>query len=290
MMKKTGKTGLCCLVALALLLAGAPCGRALESRWGKDMRQSHIASTVAAQKKVMDKVSEIVSTYVKSGMSDYEKALVLHDYLVDTTQYDSSLTEHNAEGVLLKETGVCQSYAAAYSLLLDKAGVWNDYALSSIHIWNLVQMNGAWYHIDVTWDSPREDDRPEDEGIRHLFFGVPDEVIYTLDDHDRKRSAYQATAYELDYLYSSGRLDPLLNSMVKKIQAQLDAGKLPGSVEVTFLDKIMWEGFDENPTYLTGVDKYQMMERTAAIVLRNHVFTYKGMEVLLNVAFDGKRA
>lgn len=135
MMKKTGKTGLCCLVALVLLLAGAPCGRALESSWGKDLRQSHIASTVAAQKKVMDKVSEIVSTYVKSGMSDYEKALVLHDYLVDTTQYDSALTEHNAEGVLLKGTGVCQSYAAAYSLLLDKAGVRNDYALSSTHIW-----------------------------------------------------------------------------------------------------------------------------------------------------------
>ena len=30
-----------------------------------------------------------------------------------------------------------------------------------------------------------------------------------------------------------------------------------------------------------------MMERTAAIMLRNHVFTYKGMKVLLNVAFDG---
>ena len=111
-----------------------------------------------------EKVDWVVSNYVKPGMTDEEKARVLHNWLIANAHYDVTLAEHSANGVLVRGTGVCESYAKAYKLLLDKAGVPNRYVSGSAnngegngfegHAWNLVKINGWWYHVDTTWDDP----------------------------------------------------------------------------------------------------------------------------------------
>ena len=56
--------------------------------------------------------------------------------------------------MLINGTGVCQGYMLAYRLLLNRAGVTSSWVQSNSlrHVWSLVQLDGAWYHIDVTWD------------------------------------------------------------------------------------------------------------------------------------------
>lgn len=56
--------------------------------------------------------------------------------------------------MLINGTGVCQGYTMAYRLLLNRAGVTSSWVQSDSlrHVWSLVQLDGAWYHIDVTWD------------------------------------------------------------------------------------------------------------------------------------------
>ena len=103
------------------------------------------------------KVRWIVDNYTTAGMSQREKALVLHNWLIFNAAYDETYTIYNPEGVLLKGAGVCDSYSKAYGLLLDRAGIENRRLTDSKkidHAWNLVRIDGQWYHVDCTWDDP----------------------------------------------------------------------------------------------------------------------------------------
>lgn len=93
---------------------------------------------------------------VRSDWSDLTKAMYLHDYIAVHCEYDSTLTFRDAYRMLINGTGVCQGYTMAYRLLLNRAGVTSSWVQSDSlnHVWSLVQLDGAWYHIDVTWDDP----------------------------------------------------------------------------------------------------------------------------------------
>lgn len=93
---------------------------------------------------------------VRSDWSDLTKAMYLHDYIAVHCEYDSTLTFRDAYRMLINGTGVCQGYTMAYRLLLNRAGVTSSWVQSDSlnHVWSLVQLDGAWYHVDVTWDDP----------------------------------------------------------------------------------------------------------------------------------------
>ncbi len=102
---------------------------------------------------------------IPAGASDFDKVLYLHDYLVQNYAYDyEGLAEEQATGqsVAIRDVytffsgkvGVCQAYMLAMIALCEEAGipclpVTSD-AMS--HAWNLVKVDGEWYHVDVTWD------------------------------------------------------------------------------------------------------------------------------------------
>ena len=109
---------------------------------------------------VREKVDWIVANYITSGMSDREKARVLHDWLIYNAHYYYTYTSFSADGVLLRGSGVCDSYAKAYCLLLNRVGIENcritGNASGEGHAWNLVRVGGQWYHVDCTWDDPND--------------------------------------------------------------------------------------------------------------------------------------
>lgn len=91
---------------------------------------------------------------VNDQMPDLEKALALHDYLVLHCAYDKTYSRHSPYQALVEGSAVCDGYADAYSDLLLLCGIENAFASNSNHRWNLVKLNGQWYHVDVTWDDP----------------------------------------------------------------------------------------------------------------------------------------
>lgn len=99
------------------------------------------------------KLAEIMQK-VRSDCSDLTKAMYLHDYIAVHCEYDSTLTFRDAYRMLINGTGVCQGYMLAYRLLLNRAGVTSSWVQSDSlrHVWSLVQLDGAWYHVDITWD------------------------------------------------------------------------------------------------------------------------------------------
>lgn len=102
------------------------------------------------------KVTAILSSIVKPQMNDYEKLLVIHQYICDNVAYDKSLTKHSAYNALAQGESVCQGYALLMDKMLEKAGIKTIIIDGSIpegsHAWNLVFIEGLWYHVDATND------------------------------------------------------------------------------------------------------------------------------------------
>ena len=163
------------------------------------------------------KVQEIVSACAGAGKSDYQKALALHDWLCENASYDYSLTIHDPSGVLLQGTGVCESFALAYQMLLTEAGVENVYVTGTAngggHAWNMVKLDGEWYHVDVTWD---------EDGTDRYYFGMSTALISR--DHVIEDRVPTATATKYNYALNAS--DGAFAS-VDELGALL--GKLPAS-------------------------------------------------------------
>lgn len=100
------------------------------------------------------------------GKSDYEKMKIVHDYLVDNVEYDTTILQsniYNIYGTLVSKKCVCEGYAKAYQYLMNELGIDNVIVIGTgtnssnqteNHAWNYVKLDNSWYAIDVTWDDP----------------------------------------------------------------------------------------------------------------------------------------
>ena len=92
-----------------------------------------------------------------ADLTDAEKALLIHDRLAETCDYsyDSSQSDrYIMYAALVKGHAVCDGYTKAYAYLLNRVGIKNANCSSDTlnHAWNLVMIDGKYYHVDVTWD------------------------------------------------------------------------------------------------------------------------------------------
>ena len=123
---------------------------------------------IAEDKATIKKEFETALSMVNSEMSDFDKALVLHDYLVAYVNYpdpekqvdgvDCYKEEHYTMAELLcRGEGVCCAYARVYRALLDECNIPAITVDSTElnHEWNMIYIDGNWYHVDVTWDDEK---------------------------------------------------------------------------------------------------------------------------------------
>lgn len=119
-------------------------------------------------KKQFNKVINRVLSKINSGMSDFDKELYIHNYIVKNctyTRFDGSNKEvYTSYGCLVNKKCVCMGYTYAFNLLLSKAGietcivsgVGNDpYNITNgdrNHTWSAIKIDGDWYYTDITWD------------------------------------------------------------------------------------------------------------------------------------------
>jgi hypothetical protein len=129
-------------------------------------------------------MKQILDTQITSDMTDFEKELALHDYLVthcvysDEAEQEAESDIYRAYGALVNQDAVCNGYAEAMQILLMCAGVNTKFVVGTAggvdHAWNLVELDGKWYHLDSTWDDPKPD---QGDNTLHVYFNVTDEIM-----------------------------------------------------------------------------------------------------------------
>ncbi|MBE5810130.1 MAG: hypothetical protein E7318_04250 [Clostridiales bacterium] len=213
---------------------------------------------------VEEKLAAIVAAVIRPGMSDYQKALTLHNWLIRNATYDYTLTHRTAEHMLLHGTGVCTSYADSYALLLNAVGIPNCMEYGTDHVWNMIQLDGEWYHVDCTWDDPNEGGYENQQ-----FFGLSNLAIETQDNHECFDKPRIATAYKYNYYYRSGKLDDLLSFAESSIANGLTSG---------------YSLFAFTPYYASGISELQAM--TSLLIMRDTTYTVNGKTVSISIDFD----
>ena len=174
--------------------------------------------------------SAVAECNSKTDGSEYEKALWLHDWLLDQLEYDKTLKWSSAESALTRGLGTCQSYESAYAKLLTAAGIENSETRDTYdgHTWNAMKLDGQWYQTDCTWDDSSDNWYSFDQ--RRLYFGLTDELmtiahpghskIYTKDDYNTR-----STSLADNYFVRTGDAAKWAKAYSDRIQKNLDAEK-----------------------------------------------------------------
>lgn len=140
------------------------CGQALQYLVGETVDAYPTPEAEALGKKMLAIVNDITT----EGMSDADKAKKIHDYLITHGRYNlngDTVTCSKAETLINTGSAQCQGYAEAFCALCLIAGVQcriitgnSTFGYSEQgHAWCQVNLNGMWYHVDVTWDDPIPD-------------------------------------------------------------------------------------------------------------------------------------
>lgn len=144
-------------------------------------------------------INEFINTNINLSMNNYDKVKVFHDYIINKTKYDEDNTfeAYTAYNLITSGISICGGYSDIMSIYLNALGIKNYKITSENHIWNLVELDGKWYHIDVTWDDPVASDGKQ--YLIHNFFMVPTDKLFELDkvEHNFDKKTYiEATKKE----------------------------------------------------------------------------------------------
>ncbi|WBW96656.1 DUF5050 domain-containing protein [Oceanirhabdus sp. W0125-5] len=131
------------------------------------------------KEKLNTEVNKFLST-INPSMSELEKELAIHDYIIQNASYDNNGFENmqriiisgSCYGTLVEKSAVCSGYSAAFNLLCKVSELEAFSLLATGHAWNIVKVNGEYYQIDVLWD-----DISWGEGIDYKYFNLSDDKM-----------------------------------------------------------------------------------------------------------------
>lgn len=159
----------------------------------------YMEGDIQSQKAAFQKEVGKALSWVDNSMTDVEKALAVHDYLVLDCEYDYDSYQsgavpevsHSAYGALVEKKAVCDGYAKAYACILEELGISSKIVSSDVmsHAWNLVSIGGAWYHVDATWDDPVRDNIGR---VAHKYFLLSDTAISQGEKEDEKHKGWDS--------------------------------------------------------------------------------------------------
>lgn len=153
-------------------------------------------------KAVNAKVQEIVKSNLNSLNNDRDIIKGIHDYVINNTKYDKDRSDKKivkyksdtAYGALIEGYALCGGYTDAMFIFLDYYGINNYKVISENHIWNAVEIDGKWYHLDLTWDDPINDKNKDI--LEYTFFLITDEELNDIetDQHRYDKGVFKEVA------------------------------------------------------------------------------------------------
>lgn len=148
-----------------------------------------------------EEVNEILDN-LTDDMSTYKKIRVIHDSIINSTEYDlDSETNDTIYGTLVNKKGKCDGYSKSFSYICGLAGIRTITVIGDdkmddsglMHMWNKVYYNKKWYNVDVTWDDPVSNLK---NNLQYDFFMVSDDALKNT--HNENNFSFSVPAAEDD--------------------------------------------------------------------------------------------
>lgn len=131
----------------------------------------------SAKNELEKKIDETLAAAPKKA-TDFEIECFLNDYMIAHCEYNREAPyQHSAYGSLVRGQAVCDGYSKGFQLLCARLGIAcvtvqgtaaafnteNGGTSDDGHMWNCVNIEGDWYHADVTWNDG-------DNRIQHYYY------------------------------------------------------------------------------------------------------------------------
>ena len=148
------------------------------------------------------KVKEVESEIWNNSMSNEDKIKEAHNHIINNSKYDKDRSDNNivryksdtAYGTLLEGYSLCGGYTDAMELFLEDMGAKSYKISSENHVWNAVNLDNAWYHLDLTWDDPITTDGSDI--LEYNFFLITTSELNELENeqHNYDKNVYSELA------------------------------------------------------------------------------------------------
>lgn len=198
------------------------------SRYFKNFKSSHnnyknyykwiIKTKYSISKKELNYTKNFVKNWVKEhindGMSEEEKVRTINDFMVDNYRYTygdkgqspktgknrfeeklGKYSVHSCYSLLYGGGGVCDAKAKLFYRLAKKAGLKVIYITgyvngNTLHAWNMVKVDGNWYHLDNTWNRATSVGMGENEYINTRDYYLKSDASMIREYHTWKAGKY----------------------------------------------------------------------------------------------------
>jgi len=189
--------------------------------------------TTKEQEDYVDRTVEfIVSKLTSTDMSDDEKEKLIHDFILTYVEYCEDEEHGNAYSALYYGKTKCDGYSMLAYKMLKEAGMESIIVTNEDHAWNLVKVNGKWYHLDTTWN-----DAGKDYGFYKYYNLSDDEILETRNYTDT--NGIDCTTNYIDELTgqndnSGGKYEEILKEIEVKDEVSL-VNKFNGNTYLSLL-------------------------------------------------------
>ncbi len=148
-------------------------------RFGMEKANSSLAAVLQRGEQILHSIR---------NATEIEKAKAIHDYFCKNIAYknDSKKSAYECVGPLVFGKGVCEGISKAVKLLFDLLGMksfvlcghslqeqLNPAEGDALHAWNMVEIDGKYYHLDVTFDMTLS----ERGVVRYDYFCLSDQEM-----------------------------------------------------------------------------------------------------------------
>lgn len=167
---------------------------------------------------VVDEIKRLLQQITTPTMSEVEKVGAVHDYIVRAHDYEMETdgSPFTVYTFMHEKQGVCMAYALLFEKMMEQLAIPCYYVVGHAdgegdmgHAWNMVQLDGEWYHVDVTWNDIGKRTNHE---IRYRYFLRSDDFM--KGDHQWNLEHYPPCVSEryqkLSHLYDVAIFNGLL--------------------------------------------------------------------------------
>ncbi len=228
------------------------------------------------EKETLELASGILDEIITDDMSDYDKEKAVYDWLVKNIGQDKGLLtvipssgkdSDNPYGVLKYHDAVCVGYATTFRMLMQMMNIdcMVVHNTEMYHTWDLVKIDGKWYHTDVYTDA---------ETGNYANFNMNDDIASI--GHDWNMDFFPA-ADGTKYCYAFMNKEEIRDifDIPKAVKDQLDAQKFVFAV-----------GFEKQPANDDAVTVNTMMNSLTERISVDYIDAYIDWNWLMDE--DGK--
>jgi len=175
-------------------------GLAGKEKYNNEVYLRRVTYPARQIKQIISQMKEI-EAYIPKEWNEWQKAKYIYEVLGKNISYNYNREEYKTQqpsnlSILLSRKGICAGYSLLFKEMMDRQSIPCDYIRgrafvsredSEKHAWNVLQINGYTFSVDLTWDSANLQ-----IGNRNLeYFGCKEDFYKThIQDNDEKNYNY----------------------------------------------------------------------------------------------------